>query len=193
MDAYASYTISLTGTEEDIERATAVLAVAFDDESMVGKECITIEETYCYVWVDNVIQLAEQMAKISPSALYFAISGTVETYSECQDFLIKYSDGCLTVQRSDWYLVGDDHYLLVDNEKEVTVVPLNEPEVIDLNATTVYIEEDALKYSPISICQCKCGNKITVEVNDSISILCSGQGLPVLCNKCGKKYKAYVR
>lgn len=190
MDAYASYTISLTGTEEDIKKATTALAVAFDDESIVGKESITIEETYLYVWVDEIVQLAEQMAKISSSTLHFAISGTVETYSECQDFLIKYSDGCLTVQRSDWYLADDDgHYLLVSDEEEVTVVSLNEPEVIDLSATTVYIEEDALKLSPIPVCRCKCGNKITAEVNDSISILCSGQGLPVSCNKCGKNIK----
>lgn len=59
MHACSDYTIKLVGTEEEIEKATAVVAVAFHDESLLGKDCIEIEETYQFVWVQDIVKLAE--------------------------------------------------------------------------------------------------------------------------------------
>ena len=43
MHAYSTYTIKLDGSTEDIKKATAVLAVAFDDVSMVGQNPVEIQ------------------------------------------------------------------------------------------------------------------------------------------------------
>lgn len=170
MNACSDYTIKLVGTDEDVKMATTVLANAFDDESMLGMKCIKIEETYEFVWVEEVVKLAEQMVKQAPTISGFTISGTVDAMSsgENMSFIIKYENGSLTVQTSCWYLIVDvdyvdnyddfceiyegrseeeyeemkkspqrPHYILDSGDGDiVTEVPLGEPIVIDLDATT---------------------------------------------------------
>lgn len=69
MNAFSNYTIELVGTDEEIKKATAVLAYVFDDESMFEKNRIEIEETYQFVWVEDVAKLAELMVKNAPTIL----------------------------------------------------------------------------------------------------------------------------
>ena len=110
MNAFSNYTIELVGTDEAIKKATAVLARAFDDESMCGKNRIEIEETYQFVWVEDVAKLAELMVKNAPTISGFTISGTVDTSEssgEYMDFIIKYENESLSVQSSCWYLIFD--------------------------------------------------------------------------------------
>lgn len=225
MRAYSYYTINLVGTEEEIKKATAVLAVVFDDESLFGKDFIEIEATYQFVWVQDVAQLAELMAKNAPTISSFTISGIVDT-SECageyRNFLIKYENGSLSVQSSCWYLIlhADDfddydefcevyegyseeeyeefkkytHYILNSGRGDiVTEVPLGDPHVIDLEAATVYVAENIFEFSPIPVCQCECGNEVTMENNDEIFALYAGESLSVSCDKCGKKYKVVMK
>lgn len=108
MHAYSNYTIILVGAEDEIKKATAVLAVAFHDESLTGKDFIEIEETYQFVWVQDVVKLAELMVKNSPNLSSLTISGTVDTSEsagEYMDFLIEYENGTLSVQSSCWYVI----------------------------------------------------------------------------------------
>lgn len=225
MHACSDYTIKLVGTEDEIENATAVVAVAFHDESLLGKDCIEIEETYQFVWVQDIVKLAELMVKNSPNLSSLTISGTVDTSEsagEYMDFLIKYENGTLTVQSSCWYLLldadeyddyeefGEDyegyseeeyeelrqcpHYILNSGDGDiVTEVPLDDPEVIDLDATNVYIEAEAVKLSPAPVCRCECGTEVTLVKDDNIFALYTGESLPTSCEKCGKKYKVLMK
>lgn len=225
MHACSDYTIKLVGTEEEIEKATAVVAVAFHDESLLGKDCIEIEETYQFVWVQDIVKLAELMVKNSPNLSSLTISGTVDTSEsagEYMDFLIKYENGTLTVQSSCWYLILDadeyddyeefsedyegyseeeyeelrqcPHYILNSGDGDiVTEVPLDDPEVIDLDATNVYIEAEAAKLSPVPVCRCECGTEVTLVKDDNIFALYTGESLPTSCEKCGKKYKVFMK
>ena len=87
MHAFSNYTIKLVGTDEEIKKATAVLARAFDDESMCGKNRIEIEETYQFVWVEDVAKLAELMVKNAPTISGFTISGTVDTSESSGEYV----------------------------------------------------------------------------------------------------------
>ena len=110
MHACSDYTIRLTGTEEELQKATAVLAAAFDDASLLGKDCIPIEETYRFVWVEDIAELARQVVKTVPALAGLTISGTVDTSEsagEYMDFYIQYEAGSLTVQSSCWYVILD--------------------------------------------------------------------------------------
>ncbi|MDY3281661.1 hypothetical protein [Dysosmobacter sp.] len=225
MHACSDYTIKLAGAEDEIKKATAVLAAAFQDESLMGKDCITIEGSYQFVWVQDVVKLAELMVRNAPDLSSLTISGTVDTSEsagEYMDFLIKYENGILSVQSSCWYLIlhadeFDDyaefsevyqgyseeeyeelrkcpHYILNSGNGDlVTEVPLDEPEVIDLDAASVYIEEEAAALSPVPVCRCECGNEVTLEQNDEIFLLYTGESMPVSCEKCGKKYKVFLK
>ncbi len=225
MNAFSNYTIELVGTDEEIKKATAVLARAFDDESMCGKNRIEIEETYQFVWVEDVAKLAELMVKNAPTISGFTISGTVDTSEssgEYMDFIIKYENGSLSVQSSCWYLILDadefddydefcevyeghskeeyeelkkrPHYILDSGNGDiVTEVPLDDPEVIDLDAEPVYVDENTIRLSPIPVCQCECGNEVTLENNEEVFTLYTGESLPVSCDKCGKKYKVFMK
>lgn len=225
MHACSDYTINLVGTEEEIKKATAVLAVVFDDESLFGRDCIKIEETYQFVWVQDVTKLAELMVKNAPTISGFTISGTVDTSEsagEYMNFVIKYENGVLSVQSSCWYLILDadefddydefcevyegyseeeyeelkkcPHYILDSGDGDiVTEVPLDDPEVIDLDAATVYVDENIVELSPIPVCHCECGNEVTLENNDEIFALYTGESLPVTCDKYGKKYKVFMK
>lgn len=225
MHAYSTYTIKLDGSTEDIKKATAVLAVAFDDDSMVGQNPVEIEETCQIVWVHDVVRLAELMVKNAPDISFFIISGIVDTSEsagEYMNFVIKYENGSLTVQSSCWYLIlyadeFDDydefcevydgysedefeelrkctHYVLDSGSGDiVTEVPLDDPEVIDLDATTVYVDENIGELSLIPLCQCECGNKVTLKNNNEIFVLYTGASMSVYCDKCGKKYKVLMK
>ncbi len=226
MHACSNYTIKLVGTEEEIKKATAVVATVFHDESLLGKDCIEIEETYQFVWVQDVTKLAELMVKNSPNISSFMIAGTVDTSEsagEYMDFLIKYEQGSLSVQSSCWYLILDadefedyeefsevyegyseeeyeelcqcPHYILDSGDGDiVTEVPLDDFKVIDLGATSVYIEESAVDFSPVPVCRCACGNDVTLENDDDkLFPLYVGESLPVSCEKCGKKYKVFMK
>lgn len=224
MHAHSDYTIKLVGTEEEIENATAVVAAAFHDESLRGKDCIEIEETYQFVWVWDVVKLAESMVKNSPNLSLLTISGTVDTSESCgeyMNFLIKYENSTLTVQSSCWYLslYADDfddyeefseafdyseeeyeefrqcpHYILDSGNGDiVTKVPLDDPEVIDLDVTDVYIKPEAAELSPVPVCRCECGTEVTlVHEPYYIAALYNDDSVPTSCEKCGKKYKVFM-
>lgn len=225
MHAHSTYTIKIDGSTEDIKKATAVLAIAFDDESIFGKDSIEIEETYQFVFVPDIVRLAELMATNAPTISCFTISGTVDTSEsagEYMDFIIKYENGSLSVQSSCWYLImyTDEfndydefcevyggyseeeyeelrkwpHYILNSGSGDiVTEVPLTDPKMVDLGATPVYVDEYIFELSPIPVCQCECGNEVTLENNDDIFVLYTGESIPVSCDRCGKKYKVLMK
>ena len=225
MHACSDYIIRLIGSEDAIRTATTVLAETFQDESLIGESCITIEETYDVVWVEDIAKLAEVMTKTTPNISSFTITGTVDTSEsagEYMDFLIKYENNTLSVQSSCWYVLLDtdefedyeefcdeyegysegefeefqecQHFILDRGDGDIVAeVPLDDPEIIDLDATSVFIEKDDAKRSPIPVCCCECGNEVTLENNDMIFRLYMGASLPVVCEKCGKKYKVFIK
>lgn len=147
---------------------------------------------------------------------------TSESAGEYMDFLIKYADKKLTVQSSCWYLAfyADDfedyenfcevydgfseeeyeemcrcpHYRLDSGEGDiVTKVPLDEPEIIDLDAAVVYVSEEAAKELPVRVCKCKCRREVFLECEQNeVFGLFTGKSLTAVCKKCGRKYKVYL-
>lgn len=105
MHAHTSYMISIDGDKNEIERATKVIAEAFDDESLIGQETIEITESYKIVWDFDIKNLAVKIAKATPEVC-FLLGGTIDTSEsggEYMDFLFTYKDLHLYSQLSCWY------------------------------------------------------------------------------------------
>lgn len=105
MQAYASYQITLSSSEANIATATSILAEVFENESLKGQTTIEIQESYKVVWVEHIISIAKRIVREAPTLTNLVIDG----YTDCEDdgttmdFLIKYEQRHLTVQRSEWY------------------------------------------------------------------------------------------
>ena len=149
MGAFANYTIRLTGTESEIVKATEVLADQLLEDDLIGKDFITIEETNQVVDLDEIIEMAKDVAEAATGLASFIIAGNIDESESCgqyMDFRIEYKNNTLTVQSSDWYyeaeMVTEDdsdeeeqetYYVLDGDEEEVvTEVPLNHKEIIKL-------------------------------------------------------------
>ena len=149
MGAFANYTIRLTGTESEVVKATEVLADQLWEDDLIGKDFITIEETNHVVDLDEIIEMAKDVAEAATGLASFIIAGNIDESESCgqyMDFRIEYKNNTLTVQSSDWYyeaeMVTEDdsdeeeqetYYVLDGDEEEVvTEVPLNHKEIIKL-------------------------------------------------------------
>ena len=152
MGAYANYTIRLTGSENEILKATEVFAEQLWDDDLTGEDFITIEETNQVVWLDDIVEMAKDAAKAANGINSFTIGGTIDDSESCgqyMDFLIEYKDNALTVQSSDWYYEAEmeteedsdekepETYYILDGDEDgdeevVTEVPLNHKEIIKL-------------------------------------------------------------
>lgn len=106
MEAYTNYEIVLKGNSESIEKATMVLAKAFDDETIINNDHISIEQTQAVVWIDDAEKLVQKVIKNTSGLEMISVSGTVDasfgdgTY---QDFQMLYEGECLTVRTTGWY------------------------------------------------------------------------------------------
>ena len=136
------------------------------------------------------------------------------------DFLIEYKNHELSVQSSCWYsridadeydsyedfcedyygfsreeyeaALKSPHFLLNDGSNQVvTKASLDTPEMIDLDAKTIYIKESALSLSPVPLCRCECGNEVTMANDENLlSIYCDK--VNATCPKCGKRFEVYL-
>ena len=149
MGAFANYTIRLTGAGSEIVKATEVLADQLWEDDLIGKDFITINETNQVVDLDEIIEMAKDVAEAATGLASFIIAGNIDESESCgqyMDFRIEYKNNTLTVQSSDWYyeaeMVTEDdsdeedqetYYVLdSDDEEVVTEVPLTHKETIKL-------------------------------------------------------------
>ncbi len=104
--AHTSYNIRINGTDAEIEAINKVLREAVTDEKYNGGREIKIEETYTCTFPEEVEALAARMASVSPNSEFFmeGVIDTSESAGEFMDFAVKFTDGKLLRQFSDWYL-----------------------------------------------------------------------------------------
>ena len=147
---------------------------------------------------------------------------TSESAGEYMNFLIKYENGELSVASSCWYLILEagkfesyeefcksytgcseeafeilrqrTYYMLDSGAGDiVTEVPLDEPEMVDLESTTVYLTQKDIELPTIPVCKCECGAIVSIEKsNEALYPLYVGSSLPVACKNCGRKFKLYL-
>ena len=115
MNACSNYTVTINGTEEEKAAIAKVMSEAvFEgyEPNMNADGNIIVEDDYGIVWIEDLEDLAVDMAKAAPNAS-FQMKGyiNVENSGEDMDFEITYEDHELTVATSDWYsgwFVEDD-------------------------------------------------------------------------------------
>lgn len=99
------YTISLEGTDEDIQNMVAVISEV--DENFEGDETDNeydfMEDGNEELVRDDFEQMAINMAKAAPSA-FFTMSGDEENHGELMAFEFIFKDGKLESKHSGWYV-----------------------------------------------------------------------------------------
>ena len=114
MHAHSDYTIEVKGTHEEKTVLADMLFEIFKDESYnifekdVFIDCgvLNIEETYEVVRLEDITNMAVEMAKKAYGAT-FTIEGVVDTSEsagEYMDFTVSYANGEVEEKSSDWYM-----------------------------------------------------------------------------------------
>lgn len=116
MQACASYSIDLCGTQADINTATVILAEVFENDSFKGMISISIEESYKVVWVEQLTSLAKRIVRAAPELTNLKIEGYTDSDGDgtVMDFLIQYQQRKLTVAATDWYSMLESQYFDYD-------------------------------------------------------------------------------
>ena len=106
MHAHTDYTIQIHGDDAAVQAIGAVLTATITDVEFDVEPTTIIEETYDCVFEDEVVALAQAMAKAAPQASFVmtGIIDTSESAGEYMDFRIELAGGKLTAAFSDWYL-----------------------------------------------------------------------------------------
>jgi len=115
-----------------------------------------------------------------------------DDFDDYEDFCDAYGDRYTEEEFME--MRGAAHYILDSGDGDVvTEVPFDEPEVIDLDATVVYISKDIASQPPVPVCTCECGAQICLNNRqEELFVLFVGANIPTQCEKCGKKYKVYI-
>ena len=103
-------------TKEELKAVGEYLENLFSSDWFAKKEVradilvegssLEITENYTVVYIEDLMEFAENIAKLAPNA-EFAMDGTVdtsETAGEYMDFSIEYSDREVVVHYSEWYV-----------------------------------------------------------------------------------------
>ena len=106
MNAYTTYNIQITGSDEEVNKICSYLKEKITDvEYEVGRG-IHISETHDCVFEEEVIELAKGLARIA-GGCEFVMDGYIDT-SELggllKDFEIVFKNGVLTSRFSDWFI-----------------------------------------------------------------------------------------
>lgn len=157
MRPFASYEITLRGTEAEIRKGlfcitniigdqgnvlSELMDLYYSDEMddndpSVTEEQIEISETYDCVWIEDIEKLAIDIAMAVP-AMQFSIKGHIEDTSDNagdeMDFHIYYQQGKLFSQATDWYL-----FIHMDDFSDYASFSAK---VCDLYGNPRYSEED---------------------------------------------------
>lgn len=106
MHGHTSFEINISGSENDVKEINNTIKVVITDEAFDEGAEIEIEETYKCVDIDEITELAINMAKAAPDSS-FEMSGVIDTSEsagEFMDFAFAYKSGAITRQSSDWYM-----------------------------------------------------------------------------------------
>lgn len=114
MHAHSDYKIEIKGTEEEKRILSDMLYEIFKDESynrfekkeLIDRGMLNIEDTYEVVMLEDITNMAIEMAK-KTSGASFRIEGVVDTSEsagEYMDFSISYTNGEVIEKSSDWYM-----------------------------------------------------------------------------------------
>lgn len=114
MHAHSDYTIEVKGTPEEKTVLADMLFEIFKDESynkfekddFIDGGVLNIEDTYEVVMLEDITNMAVEMAKKASGAT-FTIEGVVDTSEsagEYMDFTISYANGEVEERSSDWYM-----------------------------------------------------------------------------------------
>lgn len=114
MHAHSDYTIEVKGTPEEKTVLADMLFEIFKDESynkfekddFIDGGVLNIEDTYEVVMLEDITNMAVEMAKKASDAT-FTIEGVVDTSEsagEYMDFTIFYANGEVEERSSDWYM-----------------------------------------------------------------------------------------
>ena len=155
--ACSDFTVKLSGTKEDIETASAVVAILLSDDNFAGQSVIQVEGSYRYAMPEDVVRVAKCVAQSVPE-VEFEIRGTTDD-GDYMDFLFVYQEKQLYQHLSDWYkrvfaeeydtyesfvmdydeyteeeynLYHQKPYYILDDESIVPDVPLNRVKKIPL-------------------------------------------------------------
>ena len=128
MDVYSTYSIFLSGKDEDLRQATALLrdtiidqncfsafdSISEDDNSddeystsiASDERFFEVVETSECVWLEDVESLAAELVALVPE-ITFSISGQIHDSTpkadDRMDFLVEYRKHSLTSSKSCWY------------------------------------------------------------------------------------------
>lgn len=114
MHAHSDYTIEIKGTHEEKNILADMLYEVFKDEifnkfekeELIESGKLNIEGTYEVVMLEDITNMAIEMAKKAPGSS-FTIEGVVDTSEsagEYMDFSISYANGEVIERSSDWYM-----------------------------------------------------------------------------------------
>ena len=175
-----------------IELAKAVPDVAFSIDGTVDASEGAGE------YMDFLISYKDGKLTSRETEWYITFFGpNYETYEE---FCEAYRDGQGKPRYSEeeyqQFLQGEWFVLNSGFGEIVAKVPLDDPIVIDLDATVIHIdtiEEEATALPSIPVYRCECGNVVVIDNSDQdVFYLFAGESLLVTCAKCGKKYRVYM-
>ena len=110
MHAHADFNITILKATKDEQDKIAGWVGELDFENSevsMGEDNISVNESYDVVFLDDVLNLAEELADLCPGSS-FIIKGctdTSESAGEYMDFEVSYENEVITIKWSDWYLI----------------------------------------------------------------------------------------
>ncbi len=116
-------------TDTILGKALVVIAHAADDSDLrADGRFFVVEESYHLVWIEDIQDLAKELAKLCEGVCGFEISGTVDTSEsagEYKDFEFRFDGKKLKRSESPWYLLecstlswDDDYDAFCDDFEE---------------------------------------------------------------------------
>ena len=118
MHAHSDYKIVIRGNEAEKTAIAEILAKAFEGgeffklnkDDVIKGRIINVEETYDVVFLEDITNMALEMAKAAIGS-EFSIEGVIDTSEsagEYMNFKISYSHGRLEERSSFWYAYPND-------------------------------------------------------------------------------------
>lgn len=108
----ANYEVSMKGSKSEIMMVTSLLAEKLNDNSMIGKKKIHVEDDHFFCGLEDVQALAVELAKVAGAAT-FKMKGFIDASAsagEYMDFEITFDGKKFISKSSVWYteLSGED-------------------------------------------------------------------------------------